>query len=43
MRRKLWILIAFALWVILLGSPRKWDDLTPEERLQHDINATAIF
>ena len=33
-----WMAISWILW-----PPKKWEDLTPEEKLRHDIDATAIW
>ncbi len=37
------ILIAWVILSLMLSPPRKWEDLTPEELLRHDIDATAIW
>lgn len=40
------LVIAMIIWAVVsmkLWPPRKWEDLTPEELLRHDIDATAIF
>ena len=37
------LLIAWAVISLKLWPPKKWEDLTPEEKLRHDIDATAIF
>lgn len=46
MKKAIIILLAVCLWVLYLLSlepPKKFEDLTPEERLMMDIDATAIF
>ena len=45
MKRR-WIVLAVVLWLIwlwLCEPPKRFEDLTPEERLRSDIEATAIF
>ena len=46
MKRNTMVIVFLAIWAVImmwLFPPRKWEDLTPEERLRHDIDATAIF
>lgn len=37
------LLVAWLIFSMILWPPKKWEDLTPEERLRHDIDATAIW
>lgn len=40
------LVVLLVVWLILSMTkwpPKKWEDLTPEELLRHDIDATAIW